>query len=87
MAEVSVTKNPSPDQLARLGTASWPIWEHPAASFPWHYDERETCHILEGEVTVTTADGDQVQFGAGDLVVFPEGLSCTWTIHKAVRKH
>ena len=22
-----------------------------------------------------------------DLVVFPEGMSCTWEVHKAVKKH
>jgi len=38
-------------------------------------------------VTVTPDGGASVDFKAGDLVVFPAGMSCKWTIHKAVRKH
>jgi len=64
----------------------WPIWECKPSEFDWAYTQKETCLILEGEVTVT--DGkDSVRFGAGDLVVFPEDLECTWRIKKAVRKH
>ena len=43
--------------------------------------------ILEGDVTVTPDEGNPVRFGVGDLVVFPAGMSCTWSVHKAVRKH
>ena len=28
-----------------------------------------------------------VEFGAGDLVVFPKGMSCTWDVSVAVNKH
>jgi uncharacterized cupin superfamily protein len=31
--------------------------------------------------------GEPVRFGAGDLVVFAAGLSCTWEVHAPVRKH
>jgi uncharacterized cupin superfamily protein len=30
---------------------------------------------------------DFVEFGAGDLVVFPKGMSCTWEVSEAVSKH
>jgi uncharacterized cupin superfamily protein len=63
-----------------------PIWEKEASEFPYHYDEQETCLILEGDVIVE-APGQTVSFGPGDYVVFPEGLDCTWKIRKAVRKH
>lgn len=66
--------------------AAWPIWTKEASTFPWHYDDRETCLILEGEVSVKSAD-KEVSFGPGDYVIFPKGLSCVWTIKKAVRKH
>jgi uncharacterized cupin superfamily protein len=66
--------------------SSWPIWEKEASSFPWSYSEKETCLILEGEVTVQAGD-EEVSFKGGDYVIFPEGLSCTWNIKKAVRKH
>jgi hypothetical protein len=57
-----------------------------ASQFDWHYDEKETCYFLEGEVTVTTP-WESVEIGKGDLVTFPKGLSCTWHVTKAVRKH
>jgi uncharacterized cupin superfamily protein len=31
--------------------------------------------------------GEPVTFGKGDLVVFPQGMSCTWNVQEAVRKH
>lgn len=48
-----------------------------------------TCsYILEGRVTVTpTKGGGAVTVGKGDLVTFPEGMSCTWDVHEAIKKH
>ena len=65
---------------------SWPIWEKGASTFPWDYDEQETCLILEGRAVVKTPDV-AIEFGAGDYVVFPKGLTCTWEIKKKIRKH
>jgi uncharacterized cupin superfamily protein len=65
---------------------SWPIWEKGESEFPWEYFEPETCLILEGEAVVETPDED-TEFGAGDYVVFPEGLKCTWKIKQKIRKH
>jgi uncharacterized cupin superfamily protein len=30
---------------------------------------------------------EYVEIGAGDLVVFPDGMSCTWEVFEAVDKH
>ncbi len=87
MSKISVTHNPSPQTLEQLGVKSWPVWTKEASEFPWFYDEKETCYFLEGEVTVTPEGGEPVTIGKGDLVVFPQGMSCTWKIHKDVRKH
>jgi len=35
---------------------------------------------------VATKDGRRVELGAGDLVTFPVGLSCTWEVKEPVRK-
>ncbi|MFH1790874.1 MAG: cupin domain-containing protein [Candidatus Omnitrophota bacterium] len=86
MADILVEK-PSKEKLAKMGVSSWPIWEKEKSKFDWHYDDKETCYILEGKVTVTGKDGQRVNFAAGDLVVFPSGLSCVWEIHEPVRKH
>jgi uncharacterized cupin superfamily protein len=86
-APIAVTTSPSPDQLQSLGVTDWPIWTCGVSSFPWTYDEQETCLLLDGDVTVTPDGGEPVRFGAGDLVVFAAGLSCVWTVHAPVRKH
>ncbi len=80
-------EKPSEEKLKQLGVRSWPVWTKEESEFPWEYDEKETCYILEGDVTVTPESGEPVRFGKGDLVVFPEGLKCRWKIHKAVKKH
>ena len=84
---ITVTSNPDPAQLQSLGVTGWPIWGCEVSTFPWTYDEQETCLLLEGDVTVTPDGGNPVRFGAGDLVVFDTGLSCTWEVHAPVRKH
>jgi uncharacterized cupin superfamily protein len=65
----------------------WPTWTCPPSAFDYEYDSRETCLIIEGKVTVSGADGKSVNFAAGDFVIFPEGLKCTWTVHQGVRKY
>ena len=82
-----IIEKPEESKLNELNVSAWPIWEKEVSRFPWTYDEKETCYILEGEVVVYPEDGDPVEFGPGDLVVFPEGLNCTWEIKKPVRKH
>jgi len=84
---ITVTSNPDPAQLQSLSVLSWPTWGCGVSSFPWSYDEQETCLLLEGDVTVTPDCGEPVRFGTGDLVVFDAGLSCTWEVHAPVRKH
>jgi uncharacterized cupin superfamily protein len=85
---IEVQKNPPESLLARMRVKSWPIWEKEASKFPWTYGEAETCYLLEGEVVVTPdGGGAPVSFAKGDLVVFPAGVSCTWDIRRAVRKH
>ena len=86
MAEIKIEK-PSKEKLKQMGVSSWPIWEKGVSKFDWHYDDQETCYLLKGKVIVTTKDGRSVNFGAGDFVVFPKGLSCVWDIQKPVRKH
>ncbi|MDX1795968.1 MAG: cupin domain-containing protein [Hydrogenovibrio sp.] len=86
MSDITIESNPSQQTLTDLGVHNWSIWEKEASSFPWFYDTEEVCYLLEGDVTVT-ANGQTYRFGKGDLVTFPQGLSCEWKIHKAVKKH
>lgn len=80
-------KKLSPDEIKNMGIKSWPIWEKEVSKFDWHYGQAEECYILEGEVSVESGDGEKVEFGKGDFVVFPKGLSCVWDIKAPVKKH
>ena len=84
---ISVTSPNSLRKIEYLDIQSWPIETCNPSTFPWEYSEKETCLILEGNLTVTPDGGEPVRFGVGDLVIFPEGMSCTWEVHKAVKKH
>ncbi len=87
MSSIKVERQPTQDRLQALGVKNWPIWTKEVSEFPWTYDSQEICYFLAGEVEVTPAGGEPVRMGEGDLVTFPAGLSCTWKITKAVRKH
>ena len=75
------------DELDKKNIKSWPIWEKEVSRFDWHYDQIEECYLLRGNVIVETDDGNKIEFGKGDFVTFPKGLSCTWDIKEPVKKH
>jgi uncharacterized cupin superfamily protein len=77
---------PTAGELKKLGVSKWEIWTCEPSTFDWTYSDKETCYVLEGQVTVE-AGAQSVSFGPGDLVVFPAGLSCVWKVSKPVRKH
>jgi uncharacterized protein len=79
-----IVSTPSLEEISAM--MMLPVWEHDVATFLWHYDEKETCFLLEGDVTVKTGEGEY-RFNTGDMVEFAEGLDCEWIIHKRVRKH
>jgi len=79
-------KKPTEKELKELGVKTWGIWTCEPSSFDWVYSDREVCYFLEGKVTVK-AGNEEVNFGKGDLVEFPKGLTCIWIIHEAVKKH
>jgi uncharacterized cupin superfamily protein len=87
MSDIKVERGPSEERLKELGVGGWPIWTKEESTFPWSYDSAETCYFLEGDVVVTPEGGEPLQVGKGDLVTFPSGMSCTWEIRGAVKKH
>jgi uncharacterized cupin superfamily protein len=79
---------PSPAKLEVLGVDSWPLWKKEVSTFPWRYDRSETCYVVRGRFLVTPEGGGAArEFGRGDLITFPAGLSCTWEILEPVEKH
>lgn len=87
MSEIKIVQGAASELLDEKGVFDWPVWEKEVSTFPWHYDAAETCYFLTGDVTVSPAGGQPVRMRAGDLVTFPAGISCTWEIRSAVRKH
>ncbi|MBM3860816.1 MAG: DUF861 domain-containing protein [Verrucomicrobia bacterium] len=87
MKTITVEHAPDAKRIDGLGARGWPIWEKEVSEFPWYYDEQEICLFLEGDVQVMPDGGEPVRFGKGDLVTFPQGMSCTWKVIKPVRKH
>ncbi len=87
MSDIEIKRQPSREELQKLGVPSWPIWTKEVSEFPWTYGDSETCFFLEGDVEVIPAGGQPVRVGKGDLVTFPAGMSCTWKVLGAVRKH
>lgn len=77
-------RKPTESEIAEMEKC--PVWSCGVSTFDWHYSEKETCLIIEGEVTVEY-DGQSVSFGKGDYVVFPKGLDCVWKVKKAVKKY
>ena len=80
--------SPCPESvIVALGARNWPVWACEVSTFPWSYDQKEICLLLDGEVTVTPEGGEPVRIAAGDLVEFSAGLACSWDVIKPVRKH
>lgn len=88
MNAIHVEHNVSQDKLDEMKITDWPVWEKDVSEFPWSYGEKETCYILEGKAEVISDGSDEaVSFGKGDLVIFPQRLSCVWKIIEPVKKH
>ena len=79
-----IIRKPTDNEIAAM--KSKPVWTCGVSEFDWYYDSEETCLIIEGEVTVKYGS-NSVSFAAGDLVVFPQALSCVWQVKKPVKKH
>ena len=79
-----IVRKPTDEEITECKT--WTIWTCGPGDFDWEYTQAETCLILEGKITVKD-DNDSISFGAGDLVIFPVDLICTWQVEESVKKH
>ncbi|GMJ11253.1 hypothetical protein like AT3G04300 [Hibiscus trionum] len=85
---ITVETNPSAARLSELGIQSWPKWGCPPGKYMLKFDAEETCYLVRGKVKVYPKGSSEfVEFGAGDLVIIPQGLSCTWDVSVAIDKH
>lgn len=53
MSGIKIDDHPGEHRLEELGVRDWPTWSSEVSTFPWTYDEPETCYFLEGDVIVT----------------------------------
>lgn len=61
------------------------IWKCTPGSFRWTFGRDEFVYVIEGEATVTYANGKSIPIHAGDAVYFPKGET-TWKIIKPIKK-
>ena len=71
----------NPDKSAVAG-----IWEAGPHCQREVADYDEMCHILEGQVRLTDADGTARVFGPGDSFTITRGFTGTWENLTSVRK-
>ncbi|GLJ23900.1 hypothetical protein SUGI_0454170 [Cryptomeria japonica] len=85
---VKIERHLSESRLSDLGIRSWPKWACPPGKFSLKFDAEETCYLVKGKVRAyVKGSSEYVEFGAGDLVVIPKGMSCTWEVHSAIDKY
>ena len=63
----------------------WSVWECGPSRFDWSYDAEEHAYLYAGKVDIKTPD-ETIQIKAGDYVIFPKGLSCSWNVLEQVVK-
>lgn len=68
------------------GRASTHIWDCTSGSFWWTFGDDETVVILEGEVRVTTEQGETRTLRHGDIAYFAGGTRALWEVDAYVRK-
>lgn len=78
-------RKPTKEELQQMKIETWSSWSCNPSTFDWDYSETETAFVKEGRVTVKH-DGGETEIEAGDLVTFPKGMKCVWTVHETIRK-
>lgn len=79
-------KKATEDELKKLKVESWSPWSCGISEFDWEYDEDERCYIKKGRVIVTSAQGERAEIKQGDIVLFPKGLKCHWSVLDPIEK-
>lgn len=85
MSDKITIQNMSLEDAKKLGIENWGKWSCEPSEFDWHYSDRETAYVFEGDVIVT-ANGEDTHITANSLVIFPKGMDCTWKVNKTIKK-
>ena len=73
------------EKLKELDVSSWSAWGSEVTTFDCEYDCQETAYVLEGKVRVKTST-EEVEINKGDIVTFPAGLKCVWSVLETIKK-
>ncbi len=68
------------------GSTQVHLWRTTASTFRWTHRADEIITVLEGEVTITEADGTRHHLTPGDVAHFPVGSTQTWEVPKTLLK-
>jgi uncharacterized cupin superfamily protein len=89
--EIMVTALTREEAETQFGISGWGTWGCEVSKFDWEYSGTETAWIIKGRVLVTPtgewASCKPTEVKAGDLVVFPDGMTCVWDVSEAIEKH
>ncbi|MFK7700544.1 cupin domain-containing protein [Pseudomonas caspiana] len=79
----SHTTYEDPNSSLRIG-----VWDStPYARGGRPHKVHELMHLIEGQVTLTDADGTALTVNTGETVFVPQGASCAWQSDVYVRKY
>lgn len=62
------------------------IWEATPGSYARHVTEGEVMHILAGNCSFTSENGEKIEIRPGDTVYFPPNTHGVWDIRENLRK-
>jgi uncharacterized cupin superfamily protein len=72
--------------LAGAGDNACGIWECTPGRFMRQLDDAEVMHILAGCGRFAPANGETIEFRAGDTLFFPANTTGEWHIAETLRK-
>ncbi len=73
-------------ELAGAGDNACGLWECTPGRFMRQLAEAEVMHIVAGRGRFTPADGQTIEFRAGDTLFFPANTIGEWQIDETLRK-
>lgn len=77
--------HPSEERLQELDIKTWDKWECSQSIFEWEYSQEEVAYVFNGRAKIKS-EWEEVEINSGDLVVFPKGLKCEWTVIEPIKK-
>ena len=80
-----IIEKPDSTQLEEI--KQWEIWEKEPCTFEHDQQRTESFYIIEGNASLSTDTGINVDISAGNLVKVESGQIVTWTVQNTIKKH